>query len=125
MFIYSDWKLDPEVFKEGLAAIDKHYKKVSKKYDYEIAAPENTINQLGYTYLANNDFDDAIAVFKENVERFPKSANVYDSLGEAYEKAGQDDLAESNYKKAVEIATKKEHPNLNIYKKNLERVQEN
>jgi len=125
LFIYSDWKLDPEVFKEGLVAIDKHYKKVSKKYDYEIAAPENTINQLGYTYLANNDFNDAIIVFKENVDRFPKSANVYDSLGEAYEKNGQLDLANENYSKAVEIATKKEHPNLNIYKKNLERVQEN
>ena len=124
LFIYSDWKLDPEIFKEGLVAIDKHYKKVSKKYDYEIAASENTINQLGYIYLANNDFDDAIIIFKENVERFPKSANVYDSLAEAYEKAGQNDLAESNYKKAVEIATKKEHPNLKIYKKNLERVQE-
>jgi len=124
LFIYSDWKLDPEVFKEGMAAIDKHYKKVSKKYDYEIAAPENTINQLGYTYLANNDFDDAIIVFKENVERFPKSANVYDSLGEAYEKNGQLDLAKENYSKAVKIAIKKEHPNLNIYKKNLERVQE-
>lgn len=124
LFIYSDWKLDPEAFKEGLASIDKHYKNISKKYDYEITTPEYTINRLGYTYLANNDFDDAITVFKENVERFSKSANVYDSLGEAFEKAGQNDLAASNYKKAVEIAIKKEHPNLKIYEKNLERMQE-
>jgi Tfp pilus assembly protein PilF len=38
-----------------------------------------------------------------NVEVYPKSANVYDSLGEAYWKKGQEDQAIKNYKKALEI----------------------
>jgi tetratricopeptide (TPR) repeat protein len=46
---------------------------------------------------------DAIEIFKLNVETFPKSANPYDSLGEAYLADNQKDLALLNYKKAVEL----------------------
>ena len=79
--IYSDWQIPRETFIEGLASIEKHYKKISKKYDTNIEVSENTINLLGYYYLNNNEFDKAIKVFKENVKRFPASFNVYDSLG--------------------------------------------
>ena len=78
---------------------------------------------MGYNYLANEEVEMAISVFQENVNRFPNSANVYDSLGEAYEKNGQLDKAETNYAKSVEIAEIKKHPNLKIYKQNLARVQ--
>jgi tetratricopeptide (TPR) repeat protein len=46
---------------------------------------------------------DAIEIFKLNAEMFPKSANVYDTLGEAYLADNQKDLALANYKKAVEL----------------------
>jgi tetratricopeptide (TPR) repeat protein len=123
LFIYDGWKLDADMYQEGLTAMDKHYKNLSKKYGYEITTPEYTINLLGYNYLVNEDFESAISVFQENVNRFPNSANVYDSLGEAYEKSGQLDKAETNYAKSVAIAEQKKHPNLKIYKQNLERVQ--
>jgi len=122
LFIFSTWKLQVETFKQGLAAIDKHYKKLSKEFESNIKTPENTINLLGYSYLHNNDFGIAIEIFKENVKRFPKSANVYDSLGEAYEKSGDNKSARDEYEKAVDIATKNGYPNLEIYKNNLNRV---
>lgn len=124
LFIYDGWKLDAEAYQEGLTAMDQHYKNLSKKYGYDIITPEYTINRLGYNYLANEDFENAISVFEENVNRFPNSANVYDSLGEAFENNGQLDKAEANYAKSVEIAEKKKHPNLKIYQQNLTRVQE-
>ncbi|PLW96880.1 MAG: hypothetical protein C0591_07905 [Marinilabiliales bacterium] len=124
LFIYDGWKPDNDIYQEGLAAIDKHYKNLSKKFSYEIITPEYTINLLGYNYLNNKDLDNAISVFQENVKRFPNSANVYDSLGEAYERNGQLDKAEASYSKSVEIAKQKQHPNLKIYRQNLERVQE-
>jgi Flp pilus assembly protein TadD len=79
---------------------------------------------LGYNYLNDKKIDEAIKVFKENVERFPNSANVYDSLGEAYENNNQFAEAEKNYKKAVELAKPQNHQNLGIYKKNLKRMEE-
>jgi Tfp pilus assembly protein PilF len=66
--------------------------------------------------------EEAIAVFKSNVERYPNSANVYDSLAEAYEKGGKLDLARPNYEKAVQLGAQNNDPNLQIYKTNFERV---
>lgn len=122
LFIYSGWKLDTETFNEGLTAIDNHYKTLSKKFDFKIQTPENTINLLGYTYLGKSDFKNAIIIFKENVKRFPNSANVYDSLGEAYEKDEQLSLASANYEKAIKIGTINGSLNLNVFKDNLKRV---
>ena len=42
-------------------------------------------------------------VFHQNVEAYPQSSNVYDSLGEAYAKAGNRVLAIQNYKRANEL----------------------
>jgi Tfp pilus assembly protein PilF len=38
-----------------------------------------------------------------NVEEFPESWNVYDSLAEAYLKIGDKQKAKENYKKSVEL----------------------
>ena len=45
----------------------------------------------------------SIPVFQANVKLFPKEANPYDSLAEAYLKDGQKDKALAYYKKALEI----------------------
>jgi tetratricopeptide (TPR) repeat protein len=50
--------------------------------------------------------DQALEVFKLNVDAYPKSWNVYDSLGEAYMKAGKKDLAILNYEKSVALNPK-------------------
>ena len=121
-FTFSDWVLSNETFKLGLSAIDEHYDSLSKKYYYEIAAPENTINLLGYNYLQAGETSEAIKVFQENVKRFPNSANVYDSLGEAYENNDQLKLAKENYSKAYKLGIEQGLATATIYKTNLDRV---
>jgi tetratricopeptide (TPR) repeat protein len=122
-YIFSGFILPPEKNFEGLEAIDAHFASVSKKYGYWLETPELTINQLGYRYLQINDFENAIRIFKENVKRYPKSANVYDSLGEAYEKSGQMGLAETNYQKAYDLGLQSGHPNTEVFHAHLLRVQ--
>jgi predicted alpha/beta superfamily hydrolase len=122
-FIFSEWQLPQEKYAEGLDAIDTHYENISSRFGFEIKTPENVINLLGYRYLQNNNNEKAIETFKENVKRYPESANVYDSLGEAYETNEQLDLAKKNYQKAAELGVKNNDPNIAIYQKNLERVQ--
>jgi predicted alpha/beta superfamily hydrolase len=122
--IYDDWKLPKEAYKEGIAAIDQHYKKLSQTYGYEIKAPEYVLNLMGYNYMWADNFDKAIEVLAENAKRYPESANVYDSLGEAFEKSGKTADARQNYEKAVKIAQKDNHPYLKVYEENLNRVQE-
>ncbi len=121
-FIFSDWRIPKEVFNEGLKAIDRHMATVTSKYGVSAKTSELVINQLGYVHLQKEETDKAIAVFSENVKRYPGSANVYDSLGEAYEKGGKLEKAASNYARACEIGEPAGDANYPVYKKNLERV---
>jgi Flp pilus assembly protein TadD len=67
---------------------------------------ETTLNTLGYTLLQEGNTRDAISAFQRNAQEYPQSANMYDSLGEAYMKAGQKDLAITNYEKALQLDPK-------------------
>ncbi len=64
---------------------------------------ENAINNAGYSYLEKEKYDMAIAIFKFNVGKYPGSFNTYDSLGEAYMKSGQKELAVTNYRKSLDL----------------------
>jgi predicted alpha/beta superfamily hydrolase len=121
--LFAGWALTREIMEQGLDAIDDHFKAISEKYGYENPTPELTINMLGYNYLMNKEVEKAIQVFQENVKRYPDSANVYDSLGEAYENNEQFELAKENYAKALDLV-KEEDPNREIFQKNLTRMQE-
>ena len=70
---------------------------------------EGRLNNLGYMLLRRDRTADAIIIFKLNVEEYPKSGNVYDSLAEAYEKNGQKQLAIDNYRKAAELDPKNQN----------------
>ncbi len=70
------------------------------------AITEQSVNSIGYLLLRSGKTDEAIEILKLNVESFPGSANVYDSLAEAYMKRGDDELAIEFYKKAVEMVSK-------------------
>jgi len=83
---------------------------------------ERQFNSVGYSFLATGRTDDAIAVFKMNVELFPKSWNVYDSLAEAYAGKGETELAIKNYERSLEINP--ENQNAKNHLKNLKKDRE-
>jgi len=124
--VYDGWQA-PRDLKSGavlggLKGADAHYKKLSEKFGYTIPVPENLINQMGYQFLFDSKPDEAIAVFKANVERYPDSANVYDSLAEAYERGGRIDLAEPLYEKAKMLGEQNSDANAATFKANYERA---
>jgi tetratricopeptide (TPR) repeat protein len=84
------------------AAIDYYHQSVEKNPRIPLFT-ERQINVLGYEYLFNGHIDEAIALFKLNVDVFPESSNVYDSLGEGYMKNGQYELAIINFNRSLEI----------------------
>ena len=106
----------------GLKGAEAHYKKLSERFGYSIPVPENLINQMAYQFLFDGKAEEAIAAFKANVERYPMSANVYDSLAEAYERGGRIDLAEPLYDKARVLGQQNNDPNAALYKANYDRA---
>jgi tetratricopeptide (TPR) repeat protein len=64
---------------------------------------EDNINNLGYGLMGRKLFPQAVAVLRFNAEGFPGSANVWDSLADAYFHSGDIPNAVENYKKALQI----------------------
>ena len=85
----------------GLEPALRQYHDLKSSADYYLTEVE--INGLGYKLLAAKKFSEAIEIFKLNVAAYPQSSNVYDSLGEAYMKAGDREQAIRNYRRSLEL----------------------
>lgn len=64
---------------------------------------EGALNSLGYSLFRKGYKEPAIRVFEWNVARHPQSANVHDSLGEAYLGVGRRDDARRSYENALRL----------------------
>lgn len=69
---------------------------------------EHSINSAAYNLMQNGKAKEAIDLFKMNVQLYPASWNVYDSLGEGYATAGENALAIQNYEKSLQLNPKNE-----------------
>jgi CubicO group peptidase (beta-lactamase class C family) len=82
------------------------YKKIKTEKPFHNVVAEARLNTVGYSLLRQKKVAEAIAMFKVNVELYPKSSNVYDSLAEAYMTGGDKRLAIENYKKSLQLDPK-------------------
>lgn len=89
--------------RQGFDAAWQRYAELKALYPESNITRESFLNSFGYTLLRKNQTENAIKVFKLNVELFPDSFNVYDSLGEAYMKAGNNEMAISNYLRSLKL----------------------
>jgi tetratricopeptide (TPR) repeat protein len=71
--------------------------------DAMASATEIELNAYGYQLLGSGNNDKAIEVLTFNTNRFPKSANMFDSLGEAYAAKGDKKNAIINFKKSLSM----------------------
>lgn len=100
---YKNIKLISMIEKKGVEFAVKFYmKKINENPDKKYFTEER-LNELGYKYLYEGRVVEAIELFKLNVAGYPKSSNVYDSLGEAYMEKGEKELAIKNYEKSLEL----------------------
>lgn len=100
-YIFAPWRFRGNLVAAGMPGLERHFKGLSERYGYQIDVPERMVNTLGYQYLFQDKLQEAITVFKWNVQHYPGSWNVYDSLGEAYAKKGETRLAIENYEKSI------------------------
>ena len=123
--IFDGWALpvDPETERivGTLDEIRKRYADLSERLGWAVKPPEVAVNRLGYQALGRN-IPLAISFFQYNAATYPDSANVYDSLGEALEKAGALEEALQSYQKAEDLGAKSGDPNAGVFKVNADRV---
>jgi hypothetical protein len=81
----------------------KAYKGLKAKDPKDQAVDENRLNSLGYRFMGEKRLAEAIAVFKLNVELYPQSWNVYDSLAEGHMMNGEKELAIEYYEKSLAL----------------------
>lgn len=104
---------------------------VTQYRDLKAVAPrvynfgESELNTLGYQLLRAHKYKDAIRIFQLNVETYPQSANVYDSLGEAYLDDGDTSLAIAHYQKSLERNPQNRNAVLMLQKLNAATVARN
>ncbi|HEX6643441.1 MAG TPA: alpha/beta hydrolase-fold protein [Gemmatimonadales bacterium] len=120
--IFADLRIELDTTSRSVADLERRYERLSAKYGYDIPVTEPVINRLGYGLLGRGLHADAIAVFTENTRRFPKSANTYDSLGDAYEAAGELEPARRAFARAVELARENNDPVLQVSAQKLTSV---
>ena len=88
---------------EDITAVIRLLKTLRRTSPGAALVSEDNINNLGYGLMDRKLFPQAVAVLRFNAEGFPRSANVWDSLADAYFHSGDIPDAVQNYKKALEI----------------------
>lgn len=109
-------------FEGSLADLKAHYARLGERLGIQVAAPEQAVNLAGYRALQRGRTDDALAIFRYNLELYPGSPNVHDSLGEGLERAGRGPEALERYRAAVDLAAKSGDPRLGLYVINRDRL---
>jgi len=101
--IPAEIKVLDEIDRGGTAKVAKQLEDARKSDGKAQLFPEDLVNLLGYEHLQAGDNKAAIEIMKLNARAYPESANVYDSLGDAYLADGQKDLARENAEKALKL----------------------
>jgi len=120
-WLYKGWAGDNI---QTLNALKEHYEHLSKRYEYNIDIPETDINNLGYSLLFSGHPQAAIPVFRLNTEKYPQSANAWDSLGDAYKTTNQLDSARMAYEKGCALGKQTNDVNTGGMCANLAKVLE-
>jgi len=88
--------------KESVADLVQMLKTVQQNNPKAGLVSEYSINALGYGLMDKKLYQQAIAVLEMNTGNFPKSANAWDSLADAFSRFGDVPHALENYRKALE-----------------------
>jgi len=113
--LYFGYRYTDDLVVYGFKFAEKHFQEVSNIVGYNIPVPENVFNSFGYEELNKGNIKEAISIFERNIKQNPYSANAYDSIADAYEKAGMWREAIVSSEKAVELAKKHKNPNLSYF----------
>lgn len=95
--------LTPIAVREGVDAMEVAFRNAAIEGDDAYDVSEGALNSLGYSLFRKGQKEAAIRVFEWNAVAHPESANVHDSLGEAYLGVGRREDARRSYGAAFRL----------------------
>ncbi|MGH7455439.1 MAG: hypothetical protein ACRENG_29060, partial [bacterium] len=101
--------LRPTIMLVGIDEAIAKYRQLKNSQPEAYNFAESELNQLGYQLLNHGKAKEAVAIFKFNAEVYPHSANVYDSLADAYKAAGDSALVRQCYEKVLTLLPSNTH----------------
>lgn len=107
LFDFYSIKLSSKDFSDSTTTLvdkyEKHFSNVSKQMGYKVRPSENLMNGMGYQALGRKQLKKAERFFTYNIENYPGSYNVYDSMGDYYEAINDNSNAIKYFEKALSI----------------------
>jgi tetratricopeptide (TPR) repeat protein len=85
------------------AAAEQAFERARREPANRFRRLELDVNRLGYSLLNAQRPAEALTVFRMNTRAYPRSANAWDSLGEALAISGMKDPAISAYRQALAV----------------------
>jgi hypothetical protein len=86
------------------SVLNRYSEVLTENFGFPFPAPESFINMLAYNYMSIKMYDRAFKLFDMNIRNYPKSPNVYDSMGELLMNKGDTAGAIRNYEKSLELS---------------------
>jgi len=80
-----------------------YYTDYKKKNPDKKLFTESNMNNLGYSFWKNEDYDSAIKIFTLNLEEYPGSAIILENLGDSFLKKGDKYNAKKYYNLSLKI----------------------
>ncbi|MFH1573166.1 MAG: serine hydrolase, partial [Acidobacteriota bacterium] len=97
----------PTLIEKGVEAAIMQYRRLEREDSKGYVFQPRELNRLAYFLLRDKkQIDDAIAIFKFNVEANPQYADGFEGLADAYMEIGDQDEAVRNYARSLEINPK-------------------
>lgn len=106
--------LEDQLLSDTDNGIKEYKKQIKDTTNYYTS--NDYLNNIGYTLLNEEKTEDALKIFKLQIEVFPDHFNSYDSLGEFYFKTKEYEKALLNYKKSLDFNPQNENAKTFIQK---------
>jgi hypothetical protein len=99
--VFQSQYLDPSFNLDSL--FKAHYLDVSNHIGYQMAPPESFVNMYAYSFIWMKQYQKASGLLKMNIDNFPNSSNVYNSMGDLLILTGDTTGAIENYEKSLKL----------------------
>jgi len=102
--LFADWMISRELLaKADLTGIQGHYRALSEKFGWEVRVPPDVLASIGRRAITEGKNIEAVKIFEHYVEQYPRDAEAFVFLGNAWLNTGNPRAAEKCYRQALQL----------------------